>query len=74
MKRTAFNRRSLNRILRSLTHASTSVMPCGAKVSTSNVSVTKGQQLMDLQKAYEGGIITEKEYNKQKEAILKASY
>ncbi len=46
----------------------------GAKVSTSNVSVTKGQQLMDLQKAYEAGIITEKEYNKQKEAILKSSY
>ena len=41
----------------------------GAAVETR--STTKGQELMDLEKAYEDGIITEKEYNKQKKQILK---
>jgi uncharacterized membrane protein len=41
----------------------------GAKVQTR--STTSGQELMDLEEAYEKGIITEKEYNKQKKKILK---
>lgn len=41
----------------------------GARVQTQ--STTKGQELMDLEQAYEKGIITEKEYNKQKKEILK---
>lgn len=33
-------------------------------------STTKGQELMDLRKAYDQGIISEREYNKQKERVL----
>jgi uncharacterized membrane protein len=43
----------------------------GAKVQTQSRSTTKGQELMDLEEAYKKGIITEKEYNKQKKQILK---
>ncbi len=41
----------------------------GARVETR--STTKGQELMDLEEAYQKGLITEKEYNKQKKEILK---
>ena len=41
----------------------------GASVQQSNT--TLGQELTDLQAAYEKGIITEKEYNKSKKAIMK---
>ena len=42
----------------------------GAKVETQNVSVTLGQQLIDLQSAYDKGIITEKQYNDTKKNLL----
>jgi len=42
----------------------------GARVQQGN-SVSLGQQLEDLQSAYEKGIITEKEYNKSKKQLLK---
>ena len=41
----------------------------GTKVETR--TTTKGQELIDLEKAYKSGIITEKEYEKQKKEILK---
>ncbi len=41
----------------------------GAQLSQSNV--TLGQELTDLQAAYEKGIITEKEYNRAKKEIMK---
>jgi uncharacterized membrane protein len=41
----------------------------GARVQQNSVSL--GQQLEDLQAAYEKGIITEKEYNKSKKELLK---
>jgi len=44
----------------------------GANVKATNTTV--GQELMDLDKAYKGGIITEKEYNKTKSEILKREY
>jgi hypothetical protein len=44
----------------------------GAKVKASGTTV--GQELMDLEKAYKDGIITEKEYNKTKSEILKRKY
>lgn len=43
----------------------------GAKVQTSSTTTTKGQELMDLEKAYKQGILTESEYKKQKKKILK---
>jgi hypothetical protein len=48
------------------------VTGCGGttRVETTN-SVTLGQQLTDLDKAYKDGVITEKEYNKAKESMLK---
>ena len=41
----------------------------GAKVQTT--SGTLGQELMDLEKAYKQGTISEKEYKKAKENLLK---
>jgi uncharacterized membrane protein len=34
-------------------------------------STTQGQELMDLKKAFEEGVITEDEYNKARKRILK---
>ncbi len=42
-----------------------------AKVEATTTTTTLGQELMDLQKAYEKGIITEKEYKEVKERIIK---
>ncbi len=47
---------------------------CGGKknkVETTNTSTTLGQELVDLQAAYEKGIITEKEYNNLKKSTIK---
>jgi hypothetical protein len=41
----------------------------GAKVDARGTTV--GQELIDLDKAYKEGVITEKQYNDQKKAILK---
>jgi uncharacterized membrane protein len=43
------------------------------KTETNINTTTTGQQLIDLQKAYESGAITEKEYNRQKQEILDKS-
>ena len=42
----------------------------GAKVESSVSTQTLGQQLIDLEKAYKEGVITEKEYNKAKKNLL----
>jgi len=42
----------------------------GAKVQTETTTVTLGQQLIDLQTAYDKGIITEKQYNETKKNLL----
>lgn len=45
----------------------------GSKVQTksTNISTTLGQELTDLQAAYEQGIISEKQYREAKEKLLK---
>lgn len=43
----------------------------GAKTTVETRSTTTGQELIDLEKAYKAGIISEKEYNKKKKEILK---
>ena len=43
----------------------------GGGATVENRSTTKGQELIDLEKAYKDGIITDKEYEKQKKRILK---
>jgi hypothetical protein len=42
-----------------------------AKVESTTTTTTLGQELMDLQKAYEQGIITEKQYKDAKEKLIK---
>jgi hypothetical protein len=46
----------------------------GTKTDVQNRSqtydVTLGQQLLDLQKAYDAGVITQSEYNSQKRKLL----
>ena len=46
---------------------------CGStKVSTqTNTNASVGQQLMDLQKAHDQGLINDTDYNKLKAAIIK---
>jgi len=43
----------------------------GAKVESQVSTQTLGQQLIDLEKAHKEGVITEKEYKKAKEGLLK---
>jgi hypothetical protein len=42
----------------------------GADNTVHNTTVSKGQALIDLKKAYDSGAISEREYEKQKEKIL----
>jgi hypothetical protein len=42
----------------------------GADVQTETRTTTTGQELLDLQKAKESGVIGEAEYNKQRTMIL----
>ena len=43
----------------------------GAKVTSTATTTTMGQELQDLDAAYQKGLITEKEYDKAKSDILK---
>ena len=43
----------------------------GSDTKVEATTTTMGQELTDLKKAYDDGIITEKEYEKSKEKILK---
>lgn len=43
----------------------------GAKVESNVSTQTLGQQLIDLDKAFKEGVITEKEYIDSKEALMK---
>ena len=42
----------------------------GAHVRSEVTTVSKGQQLFDLKKAYEDGAINQDEYNKEKAKVL----
>ena len=42
----------------------------GADVRTQTTTTTTGQELMDLKKAYDTGVISEKEYERKREEIL----
>jgi hypothetical protein len=42
----------------------------GADSTVHNTTVSKGQALIDLKKAYDAGAISEREYEKQREQIL----
>ena len=62
-------------ILVGLLAASITLSGCGRKqrtnVQTTTTTTTLGQELVDLQQAYEKGIITEKEYNDLKKKAMK---
>jgi len=54
--------------------ASVALTACGgggAKVESQTKTTTLGKELLDLDKAYKDGVITEKEYQKAKEQLLK---
>lgn len=42
----------------------------GARSNQSITSTTRGQELLDLKRAYDQGVISQREYNDQKERIL----
>ncbi len=42
----------------------------GAEVRTQSYSTTLGQELKDLEEAYQKGIITEKQYKEAKEKLI----
>ncbi len=42
----------------------------GADSTVHNTTVSKGQALIDLKKAYDAGAISEREYERQREEIL----
>lgn len=42
----------------------------GAKVQSEISTTTKGQQLLDLKKAFDSGAINQKEYEEQRKRIL----
>ncbi len=42
----------------------------GAEVKSQSYSTTLGQELKDLEDAYQKGIITEKQYNRSKEKLI----
>ena len=42
----------------------------GADVRTQTTTTTTGQELMDLKKAYDTDVITEKEYERKRKEIL----
>jgi hypothetical protein len=42
----------------------------GAEVKSEITTTTKGQQLLDLQKAYEAGAMTKDEYERERKRIL----
>jgi len=44
---------------------------CVSSSKTQNSSASVGQQLQDLEKSYNDGIITKKEYDRLKKAIIK---
>lgn len=52
--------------------ASTAVLAaCGSSTEVQQVGVTQGQELIDLKKAYDAGTISEKDYNRMREEIIK---
>lgn len=42
----------------------------GADSTVNNTTISKGQALVDLKKAYDSGAMSEKEYEKERERIL----
>lgn len=58
-------------VMASVAAAVLSVAGCGgADVRNQTTTTTTGQELLDLKKAYDTGVITEKEYERKREEIL----
>ncbi|HEX6829357.1 MAG TPA: hypothetical protein VF104_10300 [Burkholderiales bacterium] len=68
--------RTRNRILATALLAALGVSACGgggADVKSEITTTTKGQQLMDLQKAYESGAMTKDEYERERQKVLQGN-
>ena len=68
--------RTRNRILATALLAALGVSACGgggADVKSEITTTTKGQQLMDLQKAYESGAMTKDEYERERQKVLQSN-
>ncbi len=64
-------------ILTGLILISLIVTGCGGgdtKIQATTRPTTLGQELIDLEKAHKQGVLTEKEYKKAKERLLKGKY
>ena len=48
-----------------------SMLGCSANVETFDSTATMGQQMQDLEASYKAGAITEGEYNKAKDVLMK---
>lgn len=48
-----------------------SLTACGSEPPRPTVSVSVGQQLMDLKKAKDSGALSEREYESQKSALIR---
>ena len=64
-----------NKYLQAVTLAAGLALPlltgCASKSTVQPQSASVGQQLQDLEKSYKDGIITQKEYERLKKAIIK---
>jgi hypothetical protein len=64
----------MNKFILTFLYAGTLMLAaCGggdSETSLQATTVSAGQELIDLQKAYQSGVITEPEYNAAKEKIL----
>ena len=63
----------LMRVLTSAVLALTLLPGCVSTHKVEPQSASVGQQLQDLDKSYKDGLITQKEYEKLKKAIIKAN-
>jgi uncharacterized lipoprotein len=53
------------------TVAATTLAACGSSTEVQQVSVSQGQELMDLKKALDSGALSQKEYDRLREEIIR---
>jgi hypothetical protein len=51
--------------------AATTLAGCGSSTEVQQTSVSQGQELIDLKKAFDSGAINQKEYDRLREEIIR---